>query len=300
MNSDQNTELLVWKPACWLRVSGPDAAEFLQGQFTNDLRRLLPGEAVYGLWLSVKGKVIADSHVLRGAAPDEFWVGSVNAPAAVVRERLESHIIADDVCVEDQTEAWAGLTVFGAERVTVEAAAGSAGPAGGGFVFAGRRSRDVHWEWIFPAAQATAARAALGNAVELTPDEVERRRILAEIPAVPADIGPNDLPNEGGLDVDAISYTKGCYLGQEIMSRLKSMGQIRRRLVRVSGAGPRPPLPAPLHAGERLVGELRSTAASSDHGWIGLALLTRTQVAAGATLGLAPGEPGVVQVEETP
>src|SRR5471030_3245677 len=65
-----------WRPAAWLRVSGPDAGVFLQGQFTNDLGALKTSPAVYGLWLNQKGRVLADSFVLRGNTTEEFWVGS--------------------------------------------------------------------------------------------------------------------------------------------------------------------------------------------------------------------------------
>src|SRR5262245_45614431 len=92
-----------WRPACWLKVAGEDAATFLQGQFTNDLRGLKTGTVVYGLWLTLKGKVLADSFVIGGDTANEFWIGSYFSPADVVRQRIESHVIADDVTVEDQT-----------------------------------------------------------------------------------------------------------------------------------------------------------------------------------------------------
>ncbi len=103
INISTSAVFFCWRPAAWLRVAGPDAPSFLQGQFTNDLRALEKQAAVYGLWLSVKAKVLADSFVLRGAEENEFWIGSYFSPAAVIRERLESHVIADDVTVEDRT-----------------------------------------------------------------------------------------------------------------------------------------------------------------------------------------------------
>src|SRR5690349_21801352 len=102
-----------WRPGAWLRLTGGDAENFLQGQFTNDLRDPAAGAAVYGLWLNVKGKVVADSFVVRGAA-GEFWVGSYFSSAAAIRERLESFIIADDVVVEDATAGWSGFALLGA------------------------------------------------------------------------------------------------------------------------------------------------------------------------------------------
>ena len=96
-----------WDPAAWLRVSGPDALSFLQGQCSQDLRPLREGgaAATYGLWLSLKGKVVGDSFVLRGAEPDEFWVGSYFTPAATLLARLEAFLIADEVTLEDRTQS---------------------------------------------------------------------------------------------------------------------------------------------------------------------------------------------------
>ena len=92
-----------YRPACLLRVTGGDAATFLQSQFTNDLRGLKAGGAVYGLWLDRKGRVIADSHVLMDPGAEGFWVASLSSPAAVVARHLGDHIIADDVEVSDET-----------------------------------------------------------------------------------------------------------------------------------------------------------------------------------------------------
>ena len=94
-----------WRPAAWLRVSGPDAGTFLQGQFSNDLGLLSTRPAVYGLWLNQKGRVLADSFVLKGSTAEEFWVGSYFSSGTAIRERLESHIIADDVVVADESAA---------------------------------------------------------------------------------------------------------------------------------------------------------------------------------------------------
>jgi hypothetical protein len=126
-----------------------------------------------------------------------------------------------------------------------------------------------------------------------------RLRIGAGIPAIGVDVGPGDLPNEAGLETAAISYTKGCYLGQEVMARLKSMGQVRRRLLRVRGSGPQvPPLPAPVVANARQVGELRSAIADGAGGWIGLAMLSLLHLGTGENLSLlADGSKAVCLVD---
>lgn len=293
INPPSHSAVFRWDPACWLRVSGDDAFTFLQGQFTNDLKTVTSG-AVYGLWLTVKGKVVADSFVLRASDSAAYWVGSYFSPAATIRERLESHIIADDVTLEDQTFGWAGVTVMGpgaAEHVA-RARAAAALP---GCVFPGRRLHDENVDWVFPRDAATHVAAALGPLPAITPEEMERRRITAGIPAVPRDVGPADLPNEAGMEADAISYQKGCYLGQEVMARLKAMGQVRRRLLRVRSALlPAADLPRPLFAGSRQVGELRSVAPDPAGGFIGLAILSLLHVSAGAELAFAAdGEPAV-------
>jgi folate-binding protein YgfZ len=286
----------AWRPAAWLRVTGGDAQGFLQGQFTNDLSHAATGAAVYGLWLNVKGKVVADSFVVRGAAADEYWVGSYFSPAATIRQRLESFIIADDVVVEDVTHEWAGLSLLG---VGAEAALAAAPRPG--WQFRGRRAAEENVEWIFPANRLDEVRASLTGVRELAAAEMTRRRIAAGIPAVPADLGPDDLPNEGGLDADAISYTKGCYLGQEVMARLKSMGRVRRRLLRVAGESEtNPALPAPLFAGGRQVGELRSAARDGTGGLVGLAMLSLLHLEKNAALALAADGPSAVRLLDAP
>ncbi len=289
MNFPESTIIHEWRPACWLRVTGEDAANFLQGQFTNELRGLPEGGAVYGLWLTLKGKVLADSFVVRGdSAPGAaaFWVGSYFSSSAVIRARLEGYVIADDVVIEDVTAEWAGLVLLG-ETV---GAPRSANPAGGeGVMFPGRRGRQASVEWVFPVTQRAKVRAQLEGLGEVDAEEMARRRIAAGLPAVPTDIGLGDLPGEGGLEGAAISYTKGCYLGQEVMARLKSMGQVRRRLIRVTSTDGDVPggLPAALFAGERKVGELRSAVRDGAGGWTGLAMLSLLHVKATERLSLA-------------
>ncbi len=280
-----------WKPAAWLRVTGGDAADFLQGQFTNDLRKLPTNDAVYGLWLDVKGKVRADSFVFAGMT-GEFWIASYFSLAATIRERLEAFVIADDVVLEDASADWSAVTVFGGG-----AWAQLAAEAHEGFLFRGRRGTTESVEWLFPTSVRTAVHARLEGVRELSADEVVRRRIEAGIPAVPTDLGPGDLPNEGGIEGDAISYTKGCYLGQEVMARLKTMGQVRRRLVRVAVTVSKiPGLPAPLFLGPRQVGELRSTAPDGIGGFLGLAMVSLLHVTPGARLSFAPDAPATVIV----
>ena len=279
-----------YRPAGILRVTGPDAHTFLQGQFTNDLSKIVPRGHVYGLWLDRKGRVVADSQVVMTASGGEFLIASMASPAAAIERHLGGHIIADDVAIADETAAWHGISLAGPGS-----GAWLNGEAVPGFAFPGRRGSGENWEWLFPEADSAAVGAAVSGARILDAADVERARILAGIPSVPGDIGPSDLPNEGGLDRDAISYSKGCYLGQEVMARIKSLGRVRRALVRVHGAGAVPALPAALWGGDRREGEIRS-AVPGPGGFDGLALVSVAAAASGSPLALAAGAPGTVEI----
>lgn len=258
-----------YSPACVLRVWGPDAAAFLQGQFTNDLGNLAPGHAVYGLWLDRRGRVAADSYVIGLPGLSDFRVVSLGSPSSTVAKRLNDFIVADDVAVDDETASWRGMAVVGAG--TGEWLAAQARP---GFIFPGRRSNGENWEWVFREGDSFAVGQAVDGAPTASASEMEERRIGGGMASVPADIGPGEFPNEGGLDSVAISYSKGCYLGQEVMARLKTTGRVRRSLVRVRGPGPAPAVPAGLWLDGKPQGELRSAAPAPGGGFDGLALLS--------------------------
>jgi folate-binding protein YgfZ len=240
--------------------------------------------------LDRKGHVIADSQVIRGTPPDTFWIVSITSPAATVARHLGDHIIADDVELADETAGWRGASLIGEG-----AGAWVAGAQRPGLAFHGRRTRGENWEWLFREADGESATAALSGMRAADEAEVERMRIGSAIPSVPRDIGPADLPNEGGLDKEAVSYSKGCYLGQEVMARIKSMGRVRRRLVLVRGAGPARETPGGLWLGERRVGELRSAVLDAG-GFLGLAMLAEGIASGGRALSPAPGAPATVEV----
>ena len=292
MEDLQNTPHFLWQPASWLHVTGEDTLTFLQGQFTNDISNLIPKETTYGLWLTQKGKVLADSFVLR-AGQETFYVGSYACSAALIRERLEAYIIADEVEIEDVTGEWRGLTLF-TEATRNEIATLLPEVV----VFGGRRGDQKHWEVVGLLEAMEKLVSRVDAEALLTPEEMELRRIEGGVPAIPQDVGPNDLPNEGGLDRDAVSYEKGCYLGQEVMARLRAMGQVRRRLYRVSGKVEALELPATLFAGERKAGELRSTAKTAN-GFVGLAMITTMHLPEDKKLALEPGAVGMISVSET-
>lgn len=297
-------QLSFCPPAACLRVTGDDAFLFLQGQFTNQLN-IPVGRSVYGLWLTQKGKVLADSFVLR-FGEKEFFVVSPGSPVEAIRERLEAYIIADDVALSDETLSLSGLAIFGEGSAELLRATVGGCPERGQFlrlgdlcVFEGRRSAEAAYEVVGSKHAIEACRQQFvgAGAVECSAARVEALRIEAGIPDIPRDIGPNDLPNEGGLEGGAISYTKGCYLGQEVMSRLKNLGQVRRRLHRVRGSGEAPVTGASVYQGTERVGELRTVAKSgTGFGFVAMAMLSLVKYQSGANLSLAPDAPATLAV----
>ncbi len=292
-----------YRPQTVLRVTGEDAFNFLQGQFTNDLRQGESNGAVYGLWLNQKGRVIADSQVLSISA-NEFQVVGVASRAADVRPRLEAYIVADDVMLMDETETTHGLALGGPGSGEIIQQVFGAIPAAGHFVrsgdmlaFAGRRGRGKNFEIIGPEKSLAALNEKMiaHGCVDVGPAEMELRRIQAGIPAIPQDLGATDLPNEGGLEESAISYTKGCYLGQEVMARLKNLGQVRRRLHLISGEGAAPTVPTVLYQGAKKAGEIRSVARTGN-GFVGIAMLSLLGLDREAGLSLGPDGPADIRI----
>ncbi len=281
-----------YEPAAHLLVTDEDAADFLQSQFSNELRPFDTGRCTYGVWLDVKGKVIADSVIFCEGA-ERFRILSEYSAAAVIAQKLEQHIIADDVEIEAQPTGSA-LALIGERAVAALEALGFPVPALGTFATVhgltlsrGRRSQGLSFElWSDSAATVAELKARL---IELGVDFISRERvqlirIAAGVPSVPSEIGPKDLPGEGALVGNGVSLTKGCYLGQEVVSRMYNVGRPQRGLFRISGSESAPSCPIALYNREsKKIGELRS-AFSTENGWQGVALLKSRYAVVGESL----------------
>ena len=243
-----------------------------------------PGGKVYGLWLNQKGKVLADSYILR-RGPEDYLVFAPRVSPGVLRERLEAYLIADEVTIDDITSHWSSIWLWGEQKLLrTQLETLNIGGAlrqdefvevDGALVWTAREPQEGGYLLLCPSTDQVrwSERLAQAGLTTASWDDFERARLTAGVPVVPEDIGPADLPNEGKLEQVAISYTKGCYLGQKVMSRLKNLGQVRRKLHRVRGPGEPPAYGTAVFQGGQRVGEFRSAARDRD-GFVAFAMLS--------------------------
>lgn len=226
----------TYVPSGVVKASGPDAAEFLQGQFSNDLLVEI-GRVVYGLWLDRKGKIVADSFVLR-VAEDEFLIISYHCPSETIVNRLDAYIIMDDVDLEviggcEAMTIWSDDLHAALDRSSFAfPAEGTFLRENGAYLFSGRRggSKSLELISIGEGARAVDSFVESSDLEPIGEEEVFEMAIQGDKPIWGVGIGASDLPQEVGLGESAVAYNKGCYLGQEVMARIKSMGRVRRQL----------------------------------------------------------------------
>lgn len=264
-----------------LRITDEDAADFLQSQFSNDLRPFCDGQITYGLWLDKKGRVFADSYILCENG-ETFYALSEHCDGDLIKEKLERHIIADDVVVE-KVDLDLCLALVGEDVSDYLEKRGFLVPDKESYlksedliIFQGRRSQLPSFELIPLSGRTAEILGNIRNDINVRSvgeDWIHSQRISAHSVLVPAEIGPSDLPAEGGLVPKAVSLEKGCFLGQEVIARMYNLGRPLRALHKVSGDGDIPHIPQKVfNADGKPVGELRS-AYMYDSGWFGIALL---------------------------
>ena len=279
-----------------LRVTGPDAADFLQGQVTNDVEALAPGQGCYAALLDRKGHIQADMRILRRSAPDgDFWIDTEPAASGVVRHHLQTYKIGRDVEVEDVGAEHAILALIGPATGAVAGTPPLTAGQNETAAVAGVECLVVGTEdgVDLIAASGDSARLRDGlieaGAAAVDPAAAEILRIEAGRPRFGADMGPESMPAEAGIVDAAVSFTKGCYIGQEPVARLHHRGRPNRHLRGLLLGAPVEPGTA-LRLGEKEVGRVGSACVSPAHGPIALAIVRR-EAEPGAKL--AVGEDGV-------
>src|SRR5947209_6976220 len=203
-----------------LRVSGTDRLRFLNGQLTNDIRDATETSALEACILNAKGKM--EAHLFAHAKGDSFILDVDPALQSTLQARLERYIIADDVQIEDVTARLSIFHVIGAPRSTVSCATH--------LVSANRFGLKGHDIWS-EAAEHDQLAAELSREFEFCDENcVEILRIEQGIPRWGRELTAEIIPVEANLEQRSIDYEKGCYIGQETISRMKMSGQRNKQL----------------------------------------------------------------------
>jgi folate-binding protein YgfZ len=255
-----------------LLLTGGEVAEFLQGQLTNDIEALEPGFGCYAALLTHKGKLQADARVLRGE--DWFWLDTETIGLAPLARMVQTYSIGRDVRSTDVTAERAILSLIGPaarDALPVEPA-----PEEHAFVEGEHGlyvTTDLGFDVVCAVEDAEAVREALGVEA-VSAEAAECLRIESGRPRHGLDMDGDTIPQEAGLNERAVSFTKGCYVGQETVARLHYKGKPNRylrglRLSQPAQAGDE------LSFGERRVGAVGSTCVSPARGPIALAIVRR-------------------------
>lgn len=277
---------------CCLHVSGVDAYSFLQSQFSNDLPKGGVSFERYGLWLNVKGRVLADSVIVH-SKDENYYIFSENTEASLIKEILENHIIADDVEIESIELSGAILVNALGSNLLCRKLGISERKAdleiqaiyedlNLGVVFPSKRLGENGFIFCFlnDASYHLGKQALEEASVQwISANEMHLKRLALGMPLVPEEIGPNDLAGEGNLVPLAASLSKGCYLGQEVVARLYHVGKPQRQLFVMTFNGLSESdsieLPLSISIEGRSLGELRTLYqdVNDSNKWYGVALL---------------------------
>ena len=241
-----------------LRVSGADRVRFLNGQLTNDIRKASESRALEACVLNAKGKM--DAHLFAHANGDSFLLDADPALQSFLQTRLEKYIIADDVEIEDARSRLSIFHVIGGAPAKLSVAAH--------IVETDRFGQSGHDIWSDTTDHDRIA-AELGREFEFSDENCrEVFRIEQGIPRWGRELTNEIIPVEANLEQRCIDYEKGCYIGQETISRMKMSGQRNKQLM-----GLRSVTKTPLESGMKL-----ATADGKEVGWI----TSATQSAEGA------------------
>jgi len=254
-------------------LTGGDRVRWLNGMVTNNIRDLAVGQGVYAFLLNPQGRILADFYAYNRG--ESLMVDVDQALAEKVVATFDHYIIMDDVDVSNLSGQVSAMGLAGGKSRDILRAAGLDLPALMPLQFA-----EMSWQgagltivrcdhpgverfeiWLAPA-NAAALRGALleAGAQPVSADALDLLRVASGIPRYGQDIRERDLPQETGQQPRALNFTKGCYVGQEIVERIRSRGNVHRRFTGFLVDGPLP-LPATKVTTEgKDVGEITSAA----------------------------------------
>jgi folate-binding protein YgfZ len=249
-----------------VKVAGEDARDFLHGLVSADVLKLAPGAARFSALLSPQGKIIADFFVAEAPAHDGggFFLDLPRALTKALLNKLNLYKLRARVIVEDLSEVLGVLAAWdgqGATRI--------------GLCYVDPRLPALGLRVMLPPQRATEAAAELG-AIIVEPGGYDSHRIALGIPQGGVDFGYSDaFPHEADMDqLGGVDFAKGCYVGQEVVSRMEHRGIARTRALPVRYEGTAPVVGVAVMAGERQVGTMGSSAEGR-----GIALVRTDRVA---------------------
>ena len=283
-----------------IRVTGDDRARLLHAMTTNHIDQLKPGEGLYAFFLDAQGHILADVYALR--TEDHFLLDTEASTRKTVFEHLDKYIIADDVTLEDETEQTFCIGLEGPEAHEVAALAGFPAPNH-------RFSHTREGEFMVASISETGAPAVrfygrIGQRDELlrklegagallaSDEDCETARIMNFKPKHGVDFGTASLPQET-QQTHALHFQKGCYLGQEIVERIRSRGHVNKVLMGFSGTADHAPKKGEIvAAGGKEAGEVTS-AVFVDGTFYGIAIVRAHSATPGAVIGIE-GRPAIL------
>jgi folate-binding protein YgfZ len=290
------------QPRAQLAVAGKDRASFLQGFLTNDIEALQPGTGCYAAWLTPQGRMLTDMHVLESAGMMLLDLPAQTAEATLAR--LDQFHFAEEITLSALEGSLRSVWVHGpgAAAVLEQAITGAGGLDGWGsyqhqplqfqeqpvvVVRIDQLGVPGFCTFLPPTGEQALKSALVGaGAVVVGQEAVDAARIESKYPIFGPDMKEDTIPLEAGIEDRAISTTKGCYVGQEVIIRIlhRGHGRVAKHLVGLSVQGPVPAAGAPIVAGDREVGRVTSAAVSPRAGAVALGYVHRDFVAPGTEL----------------
>ena len=233
-----------------IKVAGPDGRKFLNGLVTTDLAKVVPGQARFAALLTPQGKIIADFIIVEAEPADGggLFLDVPRALARTLTDRLNFYKLRANVMVEDLSEPLGVLAIWEAQADTEY-----------GLCYSDPRLPELGVRCMLPPHLAEKAAADLGGDL-VDPSGYEAHRIGLGIPRGGIDfIYGGAFPHESNMDqLNGVDFDKGCFVGQEVVSRIEHRAIARTRVVPVSFDGPPPEAGAPVMAGDRSVGMMGS------------------------------------------
>jgi folate-binding protein YgfZ len=295
-----------------LRFTGGDRVSFLQALVTNDLIALKPHQGAYAAYLTPQGRMVTDLHLF--LRPDSIVADVPADLASGLAARFDGLVFAEDVQVADTSAELAQVSVIGGRASAVVAAATGADAAvlaqldvwsqldiEGGFVARTDDADLESYDVVVNASRVAGLVEALetAGAIQMSTDVAETLRVQAGRPIFGVDMDTNTIPLEAGLLDRAISTSKGCYVGQEIVIRVlhRGGGRVAKRLVKLTlrGKGTDDVAPGSVLAAEgKDVGSITSVAPALDgEGMLALGYVHREHAEGGRTVSVS-AHPGTV------